>query len=693
MKRLLLITSICLSLLIPQLAQAADDGSALASPKTYGTFLPGVSLSGGVTSTEQFFRVEDYWKVEAVELQLDYKISALMQSERSSVTLYVNGNPFHSFRPQAGDSQKQRLTVAVPASFIVAGVNTLSVQGSLETTAPNLNQVCLPTTNRDNWLHIFDSSRINVSYSSEPPTAGIRDFNRRFIGLDTVANGLNAVAVSERSHPAELEAATYALSGFAKANPAKDKTIPLVQYGADALKGKQAVVIVALYDHLPDAIKPLLKQSDLQDKALIQRVQAADQPTLVITSANPDMLIKAGRLAANQALMSQLDAEAKIVDTATEVDTPMVDVSRNMTLTETGDKLTGPMHREKSYFVALPGNRSVADSSKLSIDFRYSRNLDFDRSLVTVLIDKTPIGSKKLATELADGDHMELTIPKNLNISGNFTVTVAFDLEMKHAGCIETNDQMPWAYIDQKSMLQLNTKDSADLLLNNYPYPLLRDGSYNQVAVVLPKEREPYTYGALTNLFNLLGQYAQTNIGQVRYYGDDVSADELKGRQIVAIGSYSNNKIIRDNNDKLYFRYDPSGAGFASNEKMSIESDYGKRIGTLQLIESPYGPGNGMLAVTGSGAEYAYLASKLVATEGALWKVFGDGVVTDKDGNIQAFRFKKQAESEGLSVISDVMARGDVLGFMTAVMLVIILVLVSLILMIRKYRKKRGREQ
>ncbi|MFE5322814.1 cellulose biosynthesis cyclic di-GMP-binding regulatory protein BcsB [Paenibacillus sp. NPDC056579] len=694
MKRLLLITSVCLSLLVPQMALAVEaaDGSA-PLVKNYGTVLSDTSLSGGFTSTEQFFRVEDYWKVDSVTLQLDYKTSTLTQTERSSVTLLINGSPFHSFRPTVGDADMQRLNVTVPAALIVPGVNTLSIQGHLETTVPNPNLVCLPTTNRDNWLHILDSSAINVKHSNEAMKNSIRDFNRRFIGMDTTNDGLNAVAVSEKGHPAELEAAVYALSGFAKASPVKDKVIPLVPYGEETLKGKQAVVAIALYDNLSPSLKPLLSRSDVQDKALIQLVRMADQPTLVITSSDPGLLIKAGRLAANQSLLGQLDADTKVVDSTTEVATPQVDVSRNVTLTEAGDKLTGALHREKTYFIALPGNRSIADASKLSLDFRYARNLDFSRSMVTVLIDKTPIGSKKLSTELANGDHMEMTIPKDLNISGNFSVTVAFDLELEDAGCIDTQDQMPWAFIDKKSMLQLNTKDRAELLLNNYPYPLLRDGSYNQVAVVLPKERESYTYATLTNLFNLLGQYAQTNTGEVRFFDDAVSADNLKARQVIAIGSYRDNKIIRDNNDKLYFKYDPNGGGFVSNEKMSIDADYGKRIGTLQLIDSPYEAGSGLLAVTGSGAEYTYLASKMLAVEGTLWKVFGDGVVADKDGNVQAFRFKKQAEPEGPSTIGNILERRDVLGFMVAVILVIVLVLVSLILMVRKYRKKRGKEQ
>jgi hypothetical protein len=401
------------------------------------------------------------------------------------------------------------------------------------------------------------------------------------------------------------------------------------------------------------------------------------------------MLKKAGRFIGNPALMEQLQGSSKLVDESTEVNTPAQSISRYFPLTDSGDKLTGPSHREKSYFITLPSNRSIAEASKLSLDFRYATNLDFDRSMVTVLVNNVPIGSKKLSAELAGGDNLELTIPKNLGISGNFTITTAFDLEIKNAVCTGNQDQMPWAFVSKDSVLQLNTKDRTDMLFNNYPYPFLRDGSFNRVAVVLPQTQDNYTYAALSNLFNLMGQFATSNTGEIRFYTDDVKDSELKDRQIIAIGSYADNRYIRENNDKLYFQYDKQGEGFLSNEKISIEEGYGKRIGTLQLIDSPYGKGHGFLAITGSSSEYVYLASKLVGNAGSLYKIFGDGAMVDKDGEVHAFRFKKEAVSEAPAVVTQVLERGDVVSFMIAFMLVLALVLVSLVLLVRKHRKKR----
>ncbi|AIQ49909.1 cellulose synthase [Paenibacillus sp. FSL R7-0273] len=691
-KKQLLLWALCLSLFL-SLLPAASAAAVLpgAGRLTYETAFTGsdTALSGGAAS-QQLFTIMDYWNVDSVKINLHFQVSQITKDQVSSITLSLNGIPFHSFRPSLQNNGEQIISITAPKGFLKKDSNTLTLQGDLKTAVDN-NQVCYVDNSPDNWLHFFNTSSIAVTYSSKELTGGISDFSGRFSGIDTVKNGKSLITVPEQATGAELESAAYALSGFAKENALTDKTIAMLPYREDSIKDRSAVVLVAMYDRVPAELKSRLSTAeDLGTHALIQLLNKDTRPTLVITSQDESLLIKAGRLAASTELMSQISSDLKVVDDATQADEPAGSISSEVTLTESGDTLTGPNHREQSYFIALPSNRSIADSGKISLDFRYAGNLDFTRSLVTVSINGTPIGSKKLTRELANGDTLTLTVPKNLNISGNFSVTVAFDLEMESAVCTPNTEQMPWAYIDKESLLQLNTKDRTDLLFNNYPYPFLRDGIYNHVAVVLPQEMDDYAYLSLGNVFNLLGQYTDGNTGDIHFYTDDVSADNLKNNNILAVGSYKNNKIIRDNNNKLYFRYSKDGTTLLSNEKISIEEQYGAELGTLQLVESPYGSGRGFMAVTAVNAENYYLASRLIASEKDKWKVFGDGVAVDKDGNVSAYRFKTDTGAKQDSALEQIVERSDVLGFVVAVVLTIALVLVALLLLIRKHMKKRG---
>lgn len=677
-----------------QVSAAPDSAGAGGSRFTYEAPISAanVSLSGVTAARTLYIQVEEYWNISSLTLNLDYQATQLSRREESSVTLKMNGTKFYSFRPVVNEQKRQTISVPVPKDLLVSGSNTLSIEGYIVTNLPD--QICVPVEKRDNWLELSKTSYATVNYSKQDIGASIRNFNQQFVGLDTLEKQLSALGVPKDSDPAELEAAVYALSGFAKSNKSEKNSIPMLPLDDSTLSKRETLVIVSLYDNLPDKWKQALGQVSVNDKALIRVVNTGGQAALVATSEDPSLLKKAGRLIGNQALLAQLDGAEKWIDAGTKVETPEVNVSRNVTLTETGDKLTGMMHQEKSYFVSLPANRFIADSSKINLDFRYSDNLDFDRSLVTVLINDTPIGSKKLTKESSNQDQLTLTIPKNLEVSGNFSVTVAFDLELISAGCIELQDQMPWAYITKDSLLQLNTKDRTDLLFNNYPNPFLRDASFNKIAVLLPEKMDSYGYLSVGNLFHLLGKYAEANTGEVVFYpGNKIPADtELQQHNLISIGSYQDNVWLQKYNDKLFFQYGTDGGGIQSNEKMSIEEDYGKRIGTLQLMESPYASGYGWLAVTGASSKYSYLASTLLATDSAKWKVYGDGVVTDVDGNTKAFRFKQQAELEDNSLVTQIAERGDVMAFVVVLGLTFILVAVSLILLLRKYRK-RAREE
>jgi len=686
----LVIWVLCVSLFLIPLGQASAADSGQGDKRVYETSFSDTSnVVTGTNSRQEFFQLMDYWKVESVAIHLHFQISQISVEPLSSITLALNGTPFYTFRPAHSDTGQQQLIVQAPLNLLQKGTNTLKVQGYLRSATDD--GLCSVDRAPDHWLDLFDTSSISVAYTDKPLIGGISDFSSRFSGIDRVTENGSILTVPENSTDAELESAVYALSGFAAANTQNNKTIPLLPYREDTVKDKQAVVLVALYDHVPSELKTVLSPTeDLANHALIQLVNQATRSTLVITSEDESLLIKAGRWVANGEFMKQLKGNLKVIDETTDTATPEQNISSNITFTETGDKLVGRYHQEQTYFVSLPSNRSIADSGQINLKLRYAQNLDFNQSMVTVSINDTPIGSKKLTSELANNDQLNLSIPQNLNISGNFSVKIGFDLELPSTLCTPDMNQMPWAYIDKDSSMKLNTKDRTDLLLNNYPYPFLRDEMYNHVAVVLPEKMDDYSYQTLSNVFNLLGHYARANTGDVHFYRDNVVADRLQNNNIIAIGSFKNNKIIREHNDQLFFRYNADGSTIQSNEKMSIDTEYGTRIGTLQLLESPFKAGLGMLAVTASDSENTYLASKLIASEAEKWKVYGDGVVTDKDGNVKAFRFKKISGGEKDTVLQQITERSDVLGFTIAVILVLTLVLLSLILLLRKHMKKRG---
>jgi len=654
--------------------------------QTYAQSLSTVSISGYQAMGDQYFELESYWDVKEAVLHLQYDASPLVNEQLSSMTLYINGAPFHSFRPVAENNQE--LMVSIPKDLLVDGVNSFMMQGDRTTsTEEQLYNVCTVDTESDNWMTIKDTSAIVLEFDNKPMQNTISDVYERLTGIDTSASSSSAIVVSNEQSAVELETAIYSIAGLSKVKSNADQRIPLLIEGDQEIASKNIVLYISKTDQLPANLKNQLESEELADRALIKLLYNGDQAMLLITSQSDELLAKAGRYVANQELMEQTMQAEKTIDANTDVLTPSVNVSQFIKLTETGDKLTGSKHQEKSYYISLPANQSIAEASKIRLDLRYAQNLNFDRSLVTVSINDKPIGSKKLSEVMANQDVLELPIPNNLDVNGNFTVKVAFDLEIEGLLCTVNQEQMPWAYIDATSMMQLNTVDRSDLLFNYYPANFMRNGGFNSIAVVMPEQLTAADYRTIANVFHLLGRYAQTNHGEVSIYRDSVDAASLSNKHIIAIGSYENNALIRQHNEQLYFQYDASGAGFISNEKKSIESEYGKRIGSLQLLESPYSEGYGMMLVTGAEPQYYELASQSITSESTLWKLYGDSVIIDKDGNLSAYRFKEELQQS--SGIMNIIERDDVQSFLLSAVLTMTVALVALLLLTRKYWRKR----
>ncbi|TFJ72344.1 cellulose biosynthesis cyclic di-GMP-binding regulatory protein BcsB [Carnobacterium maltaromaticum] len=660
---------------------------AEAEPQTFITKFDNTdsSLTGVSATTNLYFQILDYWEVDQVRLNLDYQISQLTKNDVSSVTLSINGMKFNSFRPTETSLEKQHLVIDIPKELIKQGSNVLKIEGAIMTT--NGEDQCSLTETPADWLHIFKGSNVGVNYTKKEMPETIQAFYERFSGMDSVVHKEVAVIVPEKATPTELETATYTLSGSAKANGQDEQQIPIGTLNYSHLAQLPLVVLVAEYDHLPADYQTKIDKNSVKEQAVLKVIKKENQTVLVITSSDKKALVKAGRYSANEELMSETQLVSKEVSKDLDTATSHLKIEEDFQMTSTGDELKGPFHQEQTYFMSLPANRSLAANSQVNLAFRYAKNLDFDRSLMTVSIGGIPIGSKKLTKEYADGDTATFTLPPDLDVSGNFAVTVSFDLEIKDLQCTPRQDETPWAYISPESMMRVNTKDRTDLLFENYPFPFLKDGSFNQIAVVLPEDMNADYYRGLTNIFNLLGKYAQDNTGEVVFYSSSATKEELKSSNIITMGSALDNTFIKGINEKLYFKYDKDGAGFLSNEKLSIESNYGQQIGTGQLLHSPYTASNGLLVMTGATPQSVYLASKELSTQDKVQKHSGDAFTVDKDNRVNSYRFKKKGDiGEATTFVDKVKKESNLLLYLGLVGLVLASILIALILAFRKNR-------
>ncbi|WEV56600.1 cellulose biosynthesis cyclic di-GMP-binding regulatory protein BcsB [Ligilactobacillus acidipiscis] len=640
------------------------------------------TLSGDSVEANMYFIKMDYWDVKKLTINFNFQVSQLANKETSDITLSLNGTKFYSFRPK-NQTGLQTQAIDVPLKLL-QGQNQLKINGQILNKAEDRSYQVQQTP--ANWLTIYDGANANFEYQLQSPTSAINSFNAHFSGTDTIGTHNSAIILPKQATNAELTAGMYALAGESRTIAAGDNSLSITTKGSSAAKEATYQLVIGTYTHLASEFQEQLDRGRLDKQAVIKTYSHNNKHYLIVSSLNGKLLQKASRFIANQELMKETSATTKYIGENTQTFTSELHSGVNTQLTTQDDYLTGAKHQSRTYFVNLPVDRTNADGSEIRLHFRYAKNLDFKRSLATVYVNDKPLGSKRLSAAKADNDELTVKLPKGQALGHSFTIRIAFDLEINGQNNSD-NAQTPWALVLASSQAEIHSQPVADLLLTNYPYLFLKNSTFNQIAVVRPKRLTGYDYQTLTNIFNLIGNYSQSNSGRIKFYEKQPSQSVLKNSNVIAFGTPRQNELIKNLNSKLYFQFDKQKQGFLSNEKLSIEKNYGQNIGTVQLLRSPYNQKAGLLVVTAAKSKDVYLASTQINNQRNIAQYQGDAIVVDHDNNHYGYRFKKHKSlDEKNSFKITVKKNSQLLLYLGIALLVGIVVLGTMLLVLRKNR-------
>lgn len=644
------------------------------------------SLSGDFVQTNMYFSKVDYWNLKKAVFTMNFQVSQLTNRQSSDITLALNGIKFYSFRPSK-DTGLQTKSIELPLKLI-QGSNILTISGQI------LNQDGGSSTVEEtpaNWLTVNQGSTVNFSYLLNESKKTINSFYSHFIGMDTVANRQSAITVSEKADDAELTASVISLSGVARLLTTSDFKLPIGQLNDIAFKNVKYQLVIAKYKNLPE---PLRKQVSglTQKNAIIKYYEDKGKRYLIVTAKNDQYLKKAAQFIANEELMKQTAADTKVIDEDTQIFTSVLQYQGSKRITDKERMFTGFGHRSSDFFIKLPVDRTNADGSTVKLNYRYAKNLDFKRSLISIKVNGRTIASQRLSIDKADGDSIVAKLPKGLALGNTFTVGVVFDLETFNQ--IESkNNQTPWAVIEKTSLVKIKSTPNDKILFNNFPATFIKNSHYNNILVIRPKVMNKEYLATLTDIFNLLGRYVQSNTGSVEISNEKPAKYDLDKSHIIAFGSPKDNSYIKSLNKKLYFKYNEDWTGFLGNEKLSIESEYGKTIGTSQLLRSPYDNKTALLVVTGTTPQATKLASSKISTQAQVSEYSGDAVVADPDNQVYNYRFKKIVTLGNKSLTKIVVHDNlKLFTYLSIAVITIGLVILGIILTIKKNAPKGGKK-
>ena len=646
-------------------------------------------LRGIKGESKWFFEVPKDMKPTAMSFNLFIRSSELIQRDVSYLTVYINNVPIRSVYLKDYPSQVlNSWNVEIPTSRIREGFNELAVRTH---TRLNTDYLCEDNFNTANWVVLDGRSYYHLEYKRQNSFPTIADFPRPFIGMyEDKAVGIGIFVpqdYTESEMSAALQMITY-LNGYILPYHVR---LNLVAGDFSKLDSYDSLIYLGRPAALPSSLQGKINPARMNfTDAHLLRASYKNKPLLLVLSAEGERLLEAVKVLYNQDIKEQMTGNYSQVKTNLDVFIKEPELKESFSLEDigiNGIEVKGLNRQTANLDFRLPANRVLANEAGLKLNLKYSDNLDFEKSLLTVHVNGVPIGSYKLEREKREAHQMSFYLPLKLRNNDYFDIRFSFDLIPD--GIINCEYYLysePWAYIFEDSEFFFPTTERRIMLLDNLPFPFQKDGDLDSLTVVIPDEPEAEDYLLLGKIAALSGVGLKDNRGNIKAVKAGDFSAEHREDNLILFGSYRRNSLLRQLNKELWFAYNEEGNGFLSNEKIELLPSTSLTATIVELKESPFKEGRGILTI--SSPDRHSLRETVEYLEDNLWTFFaGDAAIFNPQGDIKNFRFQL-AENERpvfnlLSVITL-----NLREFFLFSGLLLLLLIIGLVLFFSKNRKK-----
>lgn len=650
-----------------------------------------IKMSGVISSTDKFFNVEDNWTVEDAKINLVLTKSELLDIDYSTVTVLINDTPISSEKLDGNKEYKKELSISIPKDLIQNGYNKITVK-AYKTIS---DVVCRDDANTANWLVIHKESNIDVQYSYKSVQNILSQFNNTYLKEDNGSRLTTSILVPDNYSSAELSAGMIFSANFGEKKKYDDFSFEFNTYSNLKNKNDNIIFIGKGTDSPTDILKLFNdnEKSLLNDNCIIKQVESPfnkDSKMLIIMSNDDELLIKGSKLITSNDLIKNLNQSSIVINKNSDInDLVSTEGEGRIYLKDLGYEnliVKGPFTQEIILDLNIPKDKVVAEGSKIKFDIRYAENLDFDRSLMTVYLNDTPIGSKRLYIDKADNDTFEATIPSDLLGKSYYQVKVAFDLNVKDLQCVTRDVDNPWAYIVNTSYIQFDYEDNNELTFSNYPYPFVLDDNFNDLKIIVPDIMTSTDLNNISNIVSFMGRDTKYNLGNIEIIkASEFNKNDNKSN-IIIYGTPNTNNILKDINSKLNLKFNDDFSGFESNEKIKFIGEYSSQIASIQLIKSPYNSDFGAMVITATDNNDLNLAEKYLNDLSLTKSLKGDTVVIDRNGSVEDLYYNIEEKVDEIANEKVQISKGGT-AFIIVAVGVFITITVVVIMMIKKYRK------
>ncbi len=542
--------------------------------------------------------------LDGARLELVYSHSPLLESERSTMTIIVNGLSVQSVRLTPENRERAMLTVPLPLAAFGGDGFFVQVRFHMRLTRDE----CEETRNPALWTTIHGDSRLVLPTQ---PTGAYRleQFDRLFAPPPANRSPLALVIPSDQSAE-ELDAAglvAFQLGRRAAAIRA-DPRLEVFTTPPD-----RAVVIVgsapALAPMLPQSVVDwdgrtlTLASVPIPDDHGVLALAGSGAPRLLVTGATPSAVRLAAQTLNDPARRALLNgAYVAVTGAPVPASSPLPWTNGAASFAQLGvasRTVSGPGEHRIDLTFDRPAAWLLRDGSMLTLDVETAPAVRLETSWIAASVNGIDLGAQSLHIDGTHPHRYTFALPADLltaTLDGrsvrHLDLTVRLFLDPPETGCVVIDGDGLRATLLSTSAWRLPHSVSSAFDLGRFPAPLLSVDASLPLDVVLPQQPTVEERAAGLRLMAALGRWADSDaLPPPRLITAD-QTDERNGRHLILIGGAERNPLSAEAIVRLSDRFtSPQPAVYRPDETSQAR---------LILGPSPWQRDAGLLIIDGA---------------------------------------------------------------------------------------------
>lgn len=594
-------------------------------------------------------------------VDISYSHSATLHPDYSTLTVLLDDVPIASVPLDHTNTDVDDWKIDISSFDLKPGFHKLSFWAKMKVNAA----VCEDPQNSSAWLTIRNDSKINLRMAGSGSVADLTIYPSPFVARGAAKPVQTVLVVPDDINESEFKAAARLSQFFAAQSPNGLLRTPIVieSDATDAALSGASPIWLGAPDRWKDQGRKAMNAfgASVSGGEVIAKQGAIgvvaspwnEARSSMVVTGDGDKLVRGAEILTTELLYKQLQGGYSVIpdelpDAASReedgTDKPYV-----LTLEKLGygnlvteDVLQGG----SSIYYPIPNNWDLNGGATLRLKYKHSKSILFNKSVMKVLLNGTPVQSVNLVDRTSDGGEVDVRLdPSVIGASRGLNIEVRFQFvnptggqELAEQGtfCSADNLMGDWALVDKTSYFAFTPDKRASYNLDSLPFPFVVGNDWTDTTVVLGKK----STRELVAIMTMLGK-SGTKIGnrsdvKLASASDPNLRQELTDRNLIYVGASSDLPADLNGYAGSYVKFSDGGI-VSRSERVPMLSELARQTAVLQLTDSPISPGRSVLLLAATGADELSYIGDALSDPAANGAISGRFVAIDARTQVHAF--------------------------------------------------------